>query len=46
MATHFGILARRIPWTVVHGVAKRRTRLSDFPFHLKAGEWLAGEPII
>ena len=34
-ATHSGILAWRIPWTVciVHGVAKSRTRLSDFRFH-------------
>ena len=28
-ATHSSILAWRIPWTV-HGVAKSRTRLSDF----------------
>ena len=38
MATHSSILAWRIPmdrgagWAEVHGVAKRRTRLSDFPF--------------
>ena len=36
MATHSGILAWRIPWTeepgIVHGVAKSRTRLSDFTF--------------
>ena len=32
-ATHSSILAWRIPWTV-HGVAKDRTRLSDFRFHL------------
>ena len=31
MATHSSILAWRIPWTV-HGVAKSRTRLSDFHF--------------
>ena len=31
MATHSSILAWRIPWTV-HGVAKSRTRLSDFTF--------------
>ena len=30
-ATHSSILAWRIPWTV-HGVAKSRTRLSDFTF--------------
>ena len=28
-ATHSSMLAWRIPWTV-HGVAKSRTRLSDF----------------
>ena len=31
-ATHSSILAWRTPRTV-HGVAKSRTRLSDFPFH-------------
>ena len=30
MVTHSSILARRIPWTEVHGVAKSRTQLSDF----------------
>ena len=30
--THSSILAWRIPWTVVHGVAKSRTRLNDFHF--------------
>ena len=29
-ATHSSILAWRIPWTVVHGVAKRWTQLSNF----------------
>ena len=34
MATHFSILAWKIPWTeelwaTVHGVAKSQTRLSD-----------------
>ena len=29
-ATHSSILAWRIPWTTVHGVAKSWTRLSDF----------------
>ena len=38
MATHSSILAWRIPWTevpdrLVHGVAKNRTRLSDWLFH-------------
>ena len=37
MATHSGTLAWRIPWmeepgATVHGVAKSRTRLSDFTF--------------
>ena len=32
-ATHSSILAWRTPWTVVHGVAKSQTRLSDFHFH-------------
>ena len=32
MATHSSILVWRIPWTTVHGVAKSRTRLSDFHF--------------
>ena len=34
MATHSSILAYKIPWAVciVHGVAKSRTRLSDFHF--------------
>ena len=31
-ATHSSVLAWRIPWTTVRGVAKNRTRLSDF-FH-------------
>ena len=31
--THSSILAWRIPWTTVHGVAKSRTPLSDFHFH-------------
>ena len=30
--THSSILAWRIPWTTVHGVAKSQTRLSDFHF--------------
>ena len=31
-ATPSSILAWRIPWTVIHGVAKSWTRLSDFHF--------------
>ena len=31
-ATHCSILAWRIPWITVHGVAKSQTRLSDFHF--------------
>ena len=33
-ATHFSILAWRIPRTVSHGVAKSQTQLSDFHFHI------------
>ena len=32
--THSSILAWRIPWTIVHGVAKSWTWLSNFHFHL------------
>ena len=33
MAPHFSTLAWKIPWrATVHGVAKSRTRLSDFTF--------------
>ena len=32
-ATHSSILALRIPWTTVHGVAKRQTQLSNFHKH-------------
>ena len=31
--THSSILAWRIPWTTVLGVAKSQTQLSDFHFH-------------
>ena len=31
-AAHSSILAWRIPWTVVYGATKIRTRLSDFHF--------------
>ena len=30
MATHSSTLAWKIPWTEEHGVAKSRTRLSNF----------------
>ena len=30
--THSSILAWRIPWTAVHGVAKSQKQLSDFHF--------------
>jgi len=33
-ATHSSVLAWRIPWTTVHGVAKSQTQLSDFHFTL------------
>ena len=29
-ATHSSILAWRIPWITVHGIAKSQTQLSDF----------------
>ena len=32
MATHSSTLAWKIPWTEEPGVAKSRTRLSDFTF--------------
>ena len=35
MATHSSILAWRIPWSVVLGIAKSRTELSDFHFQIK-----------
>ena len=40
METHSSTLAWRIPWTEDHGVAKSRTRLSNFAFtfHLHALE--------
>ena len=40
MATHSSTLAWKIPWTekpTVHGIAKSRTRLSDFTFTLLSG---------
>ena len=38
MAPHSSTLAWKIPWAAVHGVAKSRTRLSDFTstFHFRA----------
>ena len=33
-ATHSSILAWRMPWTIVHGVTKSQTGLSDFHFHI------------
>ena len=32
MAPHSSTLAWKIPWTEVHGVARSRTRLSNFTF--------------
>ena len=32
-ATHSSVLAWRIPWTIVHGVTKSQTQLSDFHFN-------------
>ena len=45
MANHSSTLAWRIPWTeepgrpAVHGVAKSRTRLSDFTFTFHFPAW-------
>ena len=40
MATHSDILAWKIPWTIVHGVTKSQTRLSNFHFtSLLWSEW-------
>ena len=36
-ATHSSLLAWRIPWTVVHGLAKSRTRLSGLHFQVREG---------
>ena len=36
--THSSILAWRIPWTTVHGVAKSETRLSDFHWEVRASQ--------
>ena len=40
IATRSSILAWRMPWTAVHGVAKSRTRLSDFHFLRVLQCWL------
>ena len=32
-ATHSSILAWKVPWTIVHGVTKSVTGLSNFHFH-------------
>ena len=37
-ATCSSILAWRSPWTIVHGVAKSWTGLSDFHFHFQEKE--------
>ena len=39
-ATHSSILAWRIPWTIFHGVAKSRTRPSDFHFQNKCSFYI------
>ena len=40
-ATHSSILAWRIPWTTVHGVAKRQTWLNDFHLLLYHFPWFS-----
>ena len=39
--THSSIQSWKIPWTLVHGVTKSRTRLSDFHFHFHGSRGLA-----
>ena len=41
-ATYSSILAWRIPWTIVHGVTKSRTQLSDFHFCIHQHESAIG----
>ena len=45
--THSSILAWRIPWTVVHGVSKSQSQLSDLHFHfhylLGLPRWCSGK---
>ena len=47
-AAHSSILAWRIPWTVVYGVTKSETRLSDLHFQLSLGHrtrhWVFSTP--
>ena len=43
-ATHSGVLAWRIPWTVYHGVSKSRAQLSDF--HLPSLHLHRGQPFL
>ena len=38
-ATHSSILSWRSPWTIVYGVAKSRTWLSIFYFHITSVSW-------
>ena len=46
-ATHSSVLAWRIPWTTVHGVAKSRTQLSNFHFtHQRSGSWGGGPELL
>ena len=42
-ATHSSILAWRIPWTIVHGVAKSQTQLSNSHFTLKINSLTASK---
>ena len=44
-ATHSSILAWRIPWTTVRGVAKCRTQLNDFHFTLLHNGEGSGTPL-
>ena len=43
-ATHSSILAWRIPGTLVHGVAKSQTQLSDLRFHFHFSEDILQSP--
>ena len=38
--TQSSILAWRMPWTMIHGVTKRQTPLSNFLFHCHRGHWI------
>ena len=51
MATHFSILAWKIPWTgawwaTVHEVAKSRTRLSDSHFHFSCALYSVPDAVL